>query len=251
MQQTYWEKSKNNSVDFIQVNHNEVVIGSYIKTSSQGGGANSCSHEEFLNGKFHKHIKNYFRSKILNEVIDTVKNANKNPRFQKKIEKTNKRYDFIHSIPVDTGLKNLDKHTETVNGHDNYCNAGNYKTTIKSGNVTLHTKINNNYIESKRGYKTKVEIPGICNSVVEKRDYFFVVSNHNFFVISPKGELIYSTPDYDDIDNCIFGTQVRIQRVYKNNEIIFFRYTWFSKEHASGFIKYEIDKGLTGRWEIE
>ena len=249
MHKTSWEKDNGHSVDFIQITHLEVVLGTQMKFTSQGGGAKTCPHKDFLNGKFHQDIKKTHGDKILYEVILAVKNAHKNPLFQEQDKQTKIRHNFIYSIPYDSTLENLHKNPDAVNGSENYCNAGTYKTVLKSNRATLRTELNNNYIVDESNNKKEIILPGLCESAVCCNDYFFVVSNFNFFVFNQVGEWEYTTPAYDDFDNCVFGTQVRIDRVYKNADRIFFRYSWFSNEYPSGLIEYKIGEGLCSRWE--
>ena len=80
-------------------------------------------------------------------------------------------------------------------------------------------------------------------------DHFFLLTD-DFVVISPEGKTIFTTNE-PDRDKKLFGSTIRMGRVYKHKDKVFFSYRWFNNNYPRGIIKYELGKGLTGRWEME
>ena len=63
-----------NGPHYIFVQPTEVIIGSNPGNSGHTDNATALRHEEFLNGAFHDHIKQYFSANVLEEVISAVNN---------------------------------------------------------------------------------------------------------------------------------------------------------------------------------
>ncbi|NVM04358.1 MAG: hypothetical protein HWN67_18680 [Candidatus Helarchaeota archaeon] len=217
--------------------------------------AGAVSYKEFLNGRYQDLILESFGQKILDEVINLVNlsKAGKVPEFHENKRKILEKKFFIESIPLDESLKDLDdmnKHPETISGFEAYGNAGGYKTIVKSDNLTLFVNSQKGYLENIEGKRINFKLKGHCSGVVELHDHFFVIHSDNFAVITPKGEIIFDTWDikFDPTEH-MFGYGVRLSSVCKNKETIFFRYSFFNSDYPPGLIKFELNKGFTGRWE--
>lgn len=255
---TSWEHKEGMHTEYIYVNYNEVVVGDHWG-SGLTDNAGACSHEEFLTGRYQDLILERFGQEILDEVILAVKNANRNPEFQKKKKEILERKYFLDTIPLDESLKGLDKHPKTISGYMNYGNAGGYKTIVKSDNLTMFIESQDGYLESYKKKRIYFTLEGHCSGAVELHDYFYIVYNDNFAVISPTANIIFDTHNlkFDltkagfDPSNMMFGYTVRISNVYRHKEIIFIRCRFFNNDYNPNLIKFDLKKGLCGRWEVE
>jgi len=252
---TSWVKTDGRRTDYIDIHYNEVVVGNHYG-SGMTDNAGTCSHEEFLAGRFQDLILNSFGQKILNEIIDVVKLAKegKIPEFQMRKEKKLEKKFFLESIPIDESLKDLDNqniHPETISGYSNYGNKGN-KSVIKSNKVKFVATKLKGYIENEKGEKMQFKLQGYLSGVVELNDYFYITYDDNFAVISPEGEFIFDTHNIKfDKESPMFGYDVRISNVYRNGNMIFFKYSYFDRPYLDGLIKYDLKKGFIGRWEYK
>ena len=243
---TSWQETKGKRTIYIDVHYNEVVVGHHYGTGMTDN-AGACSHQEFLEGRFQGLIEERFGKEVLNEVLYAVEHSHENPEHNAHRKKISKIKKFIDDILIDDTLRNLYKHPDTINGFMTYGNRKGYKSYIESDNTSLTYESTKGVIENKQsGEKIKLTFEFHATSCVELHDYYFLTGNDNFYVISPQGAIIFTTER--ELEEAIFGYQVRIDRVFRNKETIFFSYWAFDREAIPrGLIKYELNKGLTGR----
>ncbi|MFX1451298.1 MAG: hypothetical protein ACFFCM_10675 [Promethearchaeota archaeon] len=254
---TDWKKVIIQDVDWLEitVTFNHVTIRSFF----EGGRSWSewvCTHKEFLDGKLKLNIKMDFGEDILNEVISSVKEAPNYIPFQKEKEKLLIRKFFLEKIPLDRSLRGKKKHKDTEDGALNYDKAGDGNILLKSDNLNFCLNFEGAFIENKNGERFNIKLKGYLQALVELNDFFYVVHSNNFAAISPDGEIIFDTYNYKleptlplEPFNHLFDIQLSIKNVYKNKNTIFFSYYWDKNYYKPGLIKYELNLGLTGRWE--
>jgi len=211
--------------------------------------AGACSHKIFLEGEHHGLILERFGEDILKEVIFAVKNSYKYPEHNKHRDEDQKILAFFNSIPIDPSLEGLIDQPDTENGHDNIGNAGGKKTILKNEKATFTFTSTRGYVEPAEKEKINLKFNGYAESCVMLSGHFFLLTD-DFVVISPEGETIFTTNE-PDLERKFFGSTIRMGRVYKNKDIIFFSYRWFYNNYPRGIVAYELGKGLTGRWELE
>ena len=247
---TSWEAIGEHVMNYIQVSHNEVIVGHH-SGSGFSDTAGSCSHQEFFNGQYHDLILEKFNPEVLEEVKHAAKNASQH--FAKRIEDIKRRKEFLDEIPTDESLKILDKHPDTFDGFSNYGNKGNFKTLVKSDTSILFFDKTTGYIKT-QGKRIPIEFPYHASSVVELHDYFYVIIGGFLMVISPEGKIVYNLED-ENFDNHsrdpVFGEYIRLNHVFRHSDVIFFKYRWFFSDYKPGLIRYELNKGLIGHWEVE
>ena len=250
---TSWEIVHEGRTHYIQVERAQVVVGSHYG-SGMTDNAGTCTHEEFLNGRFQDLILQEFDKTVLDEVITAVKKAHVYPDFLRQAREIQARKDFLHSIPINKNLKKLLKDSKTINGFDFYGNKGSYKTLIESDSLTLEFTSTRGYIENAEKERIPIKFDCHASSVVELNDYFYIICGQNFLVLAPEGHVVYDSNNErvrDKPQEQIFGSWIRIERVYKNDSTIFVGYWWFGNEFNDGLIQYELDKGLIGHCEIK
>ncbi len=98
------------------------------------------------------------------------------------------------------------------------------------------------------GEKRPFTLPAHASSTVALHDYFYLVANDDYAIISPDGtilkkEMATSTP----LSTAVFGTFLRINRVWRLNDTICFGYFWLHGEYPRGWLKYELGVGFNGR----
>ncbi len=254
---TDWKKIIHKDVDWLEI---DVTFSHIITRSFYEGGRSwfesTCTHKEFLDGKLQLGIKMDFGEDVLNEVIASVKEAPNYPPFQREKEKMLIRKFFLEQIPRDTSMKKILKHKDTEDGNLNLSNAGSGNILLKSDNFKLILEFDGPCLENINGEKFPFKLKGYIQAVVELNDFFYIVHSNNFAVVSPEGEIISDTYFYKldpklplDPLNHLFDYRFSIDNVYKNKNMIFFRYIWDRNYYKPGLIKYELKLGLTGRWE--
>ncbi|MHA1293434.1 MAG: hypothetical protein ACTSR3_07880 [Candidatus Helarchaeota archaeon] len=256
---TSWIKGKiqNASWDEVTITYGQVIVINWI----EGGRSRfekSCRHEEFLEGKMQLDIKQTFGDAVLKEVIENVKLAIQYPPFQKEKEKFLIRKFFLESIPEDRSLIKLEKDKETLSGFHNLERIRDEKVGLKSDSITFFDTNKGSYLKTKDNKEIKVEFKGILGSVVELNDFFYIVHSDNFCVVSPEGDIIFDTYPLKlyptkplDFENHLFNFYFSIRNVYRNKNIIFFKYFWDKNYYPPGYVRYEVHRGLVGRSRIE
>jgi len=250
---TSWETVKNGRTHYIHVERREVVVGSHFGTGMSDN-AGTCSHEEFLEGEFQSMILNDFGEDVLNEVIKAVKKAPIYPHFLKQGREIQARKEFLDTIPIDESLKDLLKDSKTISGYSNYGNKGSYKTSIKSDTVTIFYDSTRGYVEGKDKKRIPLKFYFHASDVVELYDHFYIIGGDNLIVLSPKGNILYDSNQErvkGHVKESIFGSWLRMSRVFRNGSTIFTSYWWFNNEYNKGLLKYELKKGFTGHCELE
>lgn len=247
---TSWERTEGRRTYYILVHYNEIVVGSHYGTGMSDN-AGSCSHEAFLEGEFQDLVLENFDQAILDEVIFAIKHTHENVYHNEKRTEIERLKSYIETIPIDKTLLELKNHPDTIDGSNTYGNKGHYKSYIESDTTTF-------FYSSTKGHITSKETSEVVNlkwkfhasSCVELHDTYYLIGNDNLQVISKEGEIIYSSER--DIERDIFGSTIRISRVFKNEETIFISYWTFDKENLpDGLIRFELGKGFTGRMEFE
>ncbi|MHA1147931.1 MAG: hypothetical protein ACTSR8_06765 [Promethearchaeota archaeon] len=248
---TSWEIIEGRRTNYVDVHYNEVVIGSHYGTGMSDN-AGSCSHREFLEGEYQGLILETFGKEVLDEVVYAVEHSHENPNHNEKRAKINKIKEFIEAIPIDKSLLELKNSPDFIDGFNVYGNRGGYRSYIESDTTSFTYQSTKGVFKNKStGKKTKVQMDFHMSSCVELHDYYYLIGNDNLYVLSPEGTIVFTT-EKKTIEDCIFGYEIRINRVFKSGEIITFSYWAFDSELIPrGLIRYELGKGLMGRIELE
>ncbi len=248
---TSWEKITGRKTEYLIITRVEVVIGHHYGTG-QSDTAGACSHAEFLAGRFHGLIKDVFGGEVLKAAIDVVKGAKENPDFSSQQQEVEYLRSFLDAIPKDSSLCPLLSDPDLINGYFNYGNMGGCRTRVKSTTKTLEYESQEGFIESQDspGARIGLNFPGHASSVVEMNDVFYLIQGGAFTVLSPVGQILFTTDEVDS--RRIFGTFLRIGHVYRAGGRIFFSYHWlYEHDGPVGLIEYVLDKGIVCRCEIE
>ena len=248
---TSWEKIKGPRTEYVDVTRNQVIVGHHYGTGMSDT-AGSCSHQEFLEGRFQDLILERFGEIVLQEVIKTVRKASIYPPFLEQKKEIKQLRQYLDAIPIDLNLKKLNQNPNIINGFSFYGNNGGYKTIIESDTATLFFDSERGYIE-KGSERIRLELPGHGSAVVELHDLFYIIIDQNLVVINIKGRIAYNSTNEHvkgNIKEQIFGSYLRMNSVFRHEETIFVSYWWFNHEFNDGLLKFELGKGFTGRWEI-
>jgi hypothetical protein len=244
---TSWEKKEGNCTYYIIVSYKDVCVGHHYGTGMSDV-AGVCSHEEFLAGEFQSLITERFGNAILNDVIVAVRMSPQNPDHVEKRNRIQFLKSFINAIPVDPVLENLDKQPDTINGYDAFhkgsgktgsLTSDHYHIVCRGKKVTLMHKPKEIIKELKLNF-----YPSRC---IEYEDHFYFAYTDNLAILTPRGKIMNAVPP----EQHIFGYELRIGNIYRYEDIIFFSYGWIGNDDHPGFIRYQPDKGFTGRIEIK
>ena len=77
---TAWERKNGRFTDYVRLDYQQVVVGSHAG-SGQTDNASACGYDEFLNGRFHAHIRTHFDEATLTAVIAAVESSQTHPPF--------------------------------------------------------------------------------------------------------------------------------------------------------------------------
>ena len=116
--QNYWEQKNGRLTHYIRLDHQQLVVGSHAG-SGQTDNASACNYAEFLDGRFHTHIRTHFDETTLTAVIAAVHAARTHSPFIAKRNKTITASAWLKSIPIDPALADLPTHPDVENGFGN------------------------------------------------------------------------------------------------------------------------------------
>ena len=243
---TSWETYTNGTTHYIQINAQELVVGSH-SGSGHTDNAGAVRHAEFLQGQYHDLIRTQFGPEVLAEVIEAVHAAATHPPFLTQREHQAKLHAFLDAIPLDPTLNDLARWPDTEHGYGHYGNAGGYKTIVHSDTLTLTTERDQAILETTVSGDTiaTLKLPGHISDVVALVDHFYLLVSNNMAVIAPDGSLAAAP------DSAIFGSELRLGRLHRHNNTIVYQYHWLQAPYGQGLLRYEIGQGFTGRWAYD
>ena len=241
---TSWETKDGKRTSYVHVETYKVIVGEHYG-SGHIDNAGTCTHAEFLKGRYQDEILAAFGRTTLNEVIAAVENADKNPHFKATKDRVDRNLAYIMAVPEAPELERIHRHSETENGYFQYGNAGGYKTELESTNVTLFVESRDGFIADATGRRHPFQLKGHCSAVVERLDHFFLIHSDHFAEIGPDGNILFDTRSGPT--EAIFGDDLRLKNCYRNEDTIFVAYWWFGGMHPDGLLRYESGAGFTGR----
>nr|MDO8114590.1 hypothetical protein [Candidatus Sigynarchaeota archaeon] len=245
---TSWEVQTCDRVDYLDITHNEVVIGGHYGSPFTDI-AGSCSHEEFLAGKFQDLVLERFGNQVLQEAIKVVQNAGDHEPFKERRATLEWIKSNIELLAVNDALKDVLYDASTINGYLAYGNAGGYKTTVKSDTFTLFVERTSGYTEGPDQRRHPFSLRGHCSAAVELHDRFFVIHSDNFGAISSTG-----TIDFDTTSNRrtpLFGEDLRLTNVFRTGTRILVAYAWLNTRNGNpGIFEYVHGTGFTSRCSL-
>ena len=249
---TSWEKNTGKRTDYVDVHYNEVVVG-YHYGSGMTDNAGTCTHDEFLKGRFQGLIEERFGKDVLEQVILAVRGSPDNVDHIKKRDEIKRLRDYLEHIPLNQSLLSESEDSVIINGFKAYGNQGGYKTEIVSENHVLrYESVQGTLINSNTGEEIKLHFDFHASSCVEKDDYFYIIGGQNFHVLSPEGDIVFSTDSITWQGNGkVFGSYLRINNVFRNGDNVFASYWWFYSDFPKGILFYELNEGFKERAEFD
>ena len=239
---TNWERKQGRVTYYIQLDHHQVIIGEHVG-SGHSDNASACSYTDFLKGRFQDHILSYFDQDVLNDVITAVLVA---PDYGPYVDKRNTiaaAYTILKNIPLNPALADLPTDPNTEKGSKNYGNAGGYKTIVSSSTLTMTVERDQGFLAPNTGGEViPFQLSGHASHAVALQDMFFLVVSDDYAIINAKGVLL--PKEYN-----IFGSFLRINTVFRRQDMVCFGYAWFHGSHQNGWLQYQCGEGFIGRWE--
>ncbi len=237
----HWEKKKDKTTYYIRIDHFQIIVGEH-QGSGHTDNAGVASYADFLAGHFQSDIRRVFGENVLDEVIAAVKSADDDPVFAKKRSAERSLLETLNGIPLDATLAGLLQDPPTERGALNYGNGGGYKTILKSDTLTLTFERDKGILTPNvGGDPITVTLPGHGSDAVTLNDHFYIIVSDDLVVVKPNGEIIKER-------GSLFGETLRITTVNRHEDVIYIAYRWFFGNHPRGWLRYEVDKGFTGRW---
>ena len=68
MTTTYWERTRDGTTYYVSIEATQVLVGEH-SGSGHSDNAGTCSHAEFVAGRWHAHVKANLGSGVLSEVL--------------------------------------------------------------------------------------------------------------------------------------------------------------------------------------
>ena len=251
---TSWEKIKDRRTYYASVTLREVVVGDHFG-SGHTDNAGSCSHADFIKGTYQSHVKTYLGENVLKEVLYAIENLHNHPDFVRQVLKLEGKMGWLKRIPMDPNLAILADNPSRERGFVHYGNSGGYKTVLKSDSVQITFERNQGFVshifEDMPGQSSHFKLNGHGSSVVALKDQFYLICSGNFVAIGQDGSILFDTWE-EDFQKAIFGSELRLTEVYKCENSIFVKYSWFGNSgYPEGFLEFELGKGFVGRSEIK
>ena len=238
----HWETKQDGVTHYIYIDYHQVIVGSH-HGSGHTDNASTCSYNDFFDGKFHNHITQHFGSTTLSEVEAAVISALDYPPYQRQRGREDLALSILEQIPPAPWLAEIPKHPLTEKGYLNYGNAGGYKTVVESDTLKITIERDQGFLEPLNGgEQIHFQLVGHASDVIALHDHFFLNINSDYAVLAPNGQLL-------EKETNIFGDDLRIGQLFKNQETICFGYSWFDGVNPRGWLRYELGKGFTGHWQ--
>jgi hypothetical protein len=229
-----WTASHHDTLCTVSVTAMEVV---HASGTGHGELAGSCSHEEFLTGRLQDLVLRDFGPEILAEVLTRVRNAPDQAELRAERDRLKRMQHFLAAIPLDPTLQNLDQDPSTITGK---------VTGVRSASISLVIDGLGGHVQpdDEPDRQHPFRLIGDAYGAVERDDCFYLAAGHGYAVIGPQGQLL------DASDPELFGTELRIRRVYRHHDRILFRWALALPPHyPKGLLAYALGKGFSGRWQ--
>jgi len=101
-----WERTEGRRVHYAQLTAREVIVGSHAG-SGHTDDAGSCTHEEFLAGRFHDVVRASLGAEALAELLAAVRAAPDDPAFAATLGEVVKLRRMLAAIPQEPSLPAL------------------------------------------------------------------------------------------------------------------------------------------------
>jgi hypothetical protein len=229
---------------YVVVTSEEVAVGQGVGLTDTAGG---CTHEEFVQGRFHDVIREAFGDAALGEMVAEATNEMRSPSPQRM--EIGKRQAFLARIPMERGLVDKLRLADTENGSNQA-----FQSSV--GWLELRSDMRTLTLQSERGLTAMltlapdsppltIKLPWQCTATdgaIVFCDHFYLAGG-SYAVVLPSG-------DVDSRGAHLFGDALRINGVYRSGETILFRYAWFNyHDGPRGVLRYVASSGFVGRDE--
>jgi hypothetical protein len=246
---TSWETSDRASrrESYVYITELDVVVGDH-HGSGHTDNASSCSHREFLAGRFHDSILAAHGPLVLREVVESVLNAGQHEPFRRALEQIAFLRRFLDDIPFEEQLGGVPRDPRTEDGSDYYGNQGSGASLVRSENRVLRSDRSDGVVlrDTAGRLIKRVPLGDSLSAIVALDDFFYVVAGQRCVIIDPCGEMLSLGPD-----GPYFGHRLRASDVYRAGDVVCFQYRWFSQEYPSGLLRAVPGAGFVGRFELE
>lgn len=238
-----WERTSGTRHHYAQVNAKDVVVG-YQGNSPHVGGAGSCSHEAFLDGQMHDLVREAFGEAVLEEMLQAVRDAG--PMRAEALAEIARYQRYLDGFPNDPSLASLLNDPGAVSSDEETKLQPDGSYLIRSD--TLSLRLRPGLVPARLERNTDAErfnpldLFGLGTGV-ERRDHFFL-GGDGYAVIYPSGKVVTDGAD------SMFGSTLRLGKVWRCRDAILFRYDWFDyRDGDPGLLRYELDQGFVARCE--
>lgn len=261
---TSWEIGSSDHPYFIVIHPHEIVLGEGLPPNDIG---TSCSYAKFLAGEWQDHIRSYFGEQILQEVIQAVKLMPNTPEYQRFFDEDNHMLNYFKSIPLDESLAKFENNDNIEErGFSHYGYLKDFKsqsgivlksgTELKSDTVTLVYGLFKSLdgkslpmylakgflIDNKTQKERSIGVGLQPEEGIALHDIFYICDGQSFLVLNRDGK--YLSQEWE---MKLFGSRIRIERVWRIGEVVCFHYRWFHENHPKGVLVFDVQKGAFGK----
>ena len=239
-----WEKTIGFETHVIYITYNNIIISFHHNNPHIKKDILICTHEEFLNEKYHNIINDVFGNTISNEVLNSINKLQTIDDYNILLGNMEEKKQYIQNISYSNKLSSIVSLKNTTNGFKHFGSVGPYGTSLNSKHFYFFAGGQLGYIKN---LKTKnihpFTIPGYCTSVVEFRDYFFCISSSQFWVISSNGQIDFTTSSlFISNKEPLFGKELKAHNVLKSGKHIILNIVWTSEEFPASYLLYDLKK---------
>ncbi len=263
-----WQITRDGRPYFIEINPREVVIGEGSPPNDVG---TAVSYLKFLAGEWHDHIRANFSEAVLREVIDAVHHMPETEQYQAFHKKEQEILQFLHSIPMDDALAVFETQDNIEEfGYTNYGNCPNfqsltgtkiaratrlysdkmtlvYGTTDTLGGELLPCDQAVGYLSGRVGQEKLVDVGIQPEEGIAWKHWFYIVSGQTFVVIDDDAQMLSQNEEMK-----MFGSDLRVQRVFRKGDTVVFQYHWFYGTHPDGVLTFNPHrKRIATHWQFK
>jgi hypothetical protein len=248
---TSWKKNEGGQTHYCHVGPRRVEVGSH-HGSGHSDNASTCSHQEFLQGRFHNIIRDAFGARVLSNVIKAVKGIVLLPEVIEQLETEKKQLENWRKMPVNQSLKQLALDADE-DGHDNYAN-GPRRSTVVYLNADVKLVVHQPPTRSYLLYsdKTRKHVKLWPGSLIGHGGFAYLVALH-LYVYDVNGDCKFSTESLTRTHG--IGRRFPVRNVLRKGDTILAVY----ENHAlwddpstgevlgrDGLLEVDKEKGIVG-----
>jgi len=253
---TSWEKTRSGRTHYCNVCPREVEVGDH-HGSGHSDNAGRCTHQEFLEGRFHSAIRSAFGGRVLTNVIAAVEWITQQPDVVAQLRLEEEQLDSWEKIPVVEELARLARDADEDGYRDNYGRARNRSTVVHLTNTVklVARRSGRSYLFHPDG--SRVAFPHGSMSMIGHGGFVYCAAIH-LSVYDVNAACVFDSESMARSHG--IGVRYAIRNVLRKGDVVMCSY---ENLHGSefprsaevlgrgGLLWFELDRGFVGRLVVD